>query len=320
MTRFNNNRLIRPSGAKLSVALIVTASLLGSWAPAARAATIFETAKITLDTQGPSATSADNPLVKLYDANNQFVTQAYVSQAGAFNWSHLTNVSGTPLAFTASPSNSSDFISFCIELTQDISFGHTYQVDAIDLSAAPIPASGPLGSGMGTSAAGYIGQLWAAHFTGIFTGSASTQDANAAAFQLAIWKLEYDAGSMRFDTTNPSHLLQEYNSTTHQWGAIDFGIGHLRAPATDTIVKQAAVWLNALSSNDRTANLVALTGHQYYDSQGHLIQTPFQDQVVETPLFSPPGQNTVPEPSSLMLCAIGGLGMAAARRGRRRGQ
>lgn len=282
----------RSKGRHATLVLIVTASLLCGWQSSARAATVYS---ITLENQGPVAQSADNPLVKLYDANNHLVTQAYVSQAGAFNWSIP---GGGTVPFTANPTDTDDFISFCIELTQDISFGHTYKVDAIDLSAAPIPGSGPLGSGMGSPAAALIEELWASQFNGIFTST--NPNASAAAFQLAIWKLEYDGGTT-------------YN----------FSQGSLQASGSisSQVMSLATSMLSSIdpTGNGTKANLLALTGHEYYDSYGKLVKTPFQDQVVALPPSPPPG-NVVPEPSSLMLCAIGGLGMAAARRGRRRGQ
>lgn len=262
----------------------------------------LETMSIVLASQGPSGDGSDSPKVTLYNANGTVATSAYVSQGGAVNWSNLTYVSGNHDAFAGNPLNSSSdstFISFCIELTQDISLNSQYTVDLIPLSSAPQPVSGPLntGSGMGSTPAMLISELWAAHFHDIFyTGSQqndqATQDQNAAAFQLAIWKLEYDANNLNYS------------------GKALFENGYLQISPHDlddiksNSVQLAEQWIAdvvGMNGKGAQANLFALTGDGGID---------FQDQVVEV----------LPEPSSMVLWAMGALGMAAIRRGRRRGR
>ncbi|HEX5443514.1 MAG TPA: PEP-CTERM sorting domain-containing protein, partial [Pirellulales bacterium] len=238
----------------------------------------------------------DSPEVTLYtNSNHTSSVQATLSEGGATNWSNPTQVSGpNDFTFTGNPltAPSGQFISFCIELTQDISLNHTYTVDAIPLDMAPKPVSGQLTSGMGPTAAGLIEELWAAHFHDIFyqpnssdPNLQSVQNSNAAAFQLAIWKLEYDGGQY-----------------------LDFSEGSLQVAVGDSddlldpSVLTAKSWLKDidLNGNGPKASLLALTGHGSIN---------FQDQVVQ-----------VPEPSSLVFISLGALGMAVARRGRRRGQ
>ena len=259
----------------------------------AEAGTILETFATTLVSQGPSGNPSGSPQVTLYNTDGSVATQPSptVSQGGAVNWSKPAYVSGDHDLFAGNPllpADNTTFISFCIELTQDSSFGPKYTVDVIPLASAPHPQSGPIATGMGDKAAGLIEELWAAHFHDIFYAAngkqndSTTQNSNAAAFQLAIWKLEYDQGA-----------------------TLDFTKGYLQVTddISDPSVSKASDWLSTidLQGNGPKANLLAITGHQGIN---------FQDQVIEV----------LPEPSSMVLWALGALGMAAIGRGRRRGR
>lgn len=262
----------------------------------ARAA--LETMSITLASQGPSGDGSGSPQVTLYNTDHSIATQAYVSQGGAVDWSNLTYLSGDHhYTFVGDPTtnpSSTQFISFCIELTQDIVLGKSYQVDVVSLASAPKPTSGPLASGMGSTPAMLISELWAAHFNDIFySGSQQnpvepTQEERAAAFQLAIWKLEYDSNNLNY--TGDALFQHGYLQVTQNIGNASVGIA-----------EQWVADMVAMNGNGPQANLLAITGDNGID---------FQDQVIEV----------VPEPTTWLLWAIGALGMTARGRGRRRGR
>lgn len=253
---------------------------------------------ITLASQGPSGDGSGSPQVTLYNTNGSVATQAYVSQGGAVDWSNLTYLSGdNHYIFAGNPTTSpspSQFISFCIELTQDIQLNSTYTVDVVSLASAPKPASGPLATGMGSTAAMLISELWAAHFHDIFYTASQqnpvepTQEEQAAAFQLAIWKLEYDSNNLNY--TGDALFQHGYLQITQNM--------------SNTSVGQAEKWIaDVVAMNDKgpQANLLAITGDGGID---------FQDQVVEV----------LPEPATWLLWAMGTMGMAVRGRGRRRGR
>jgi hypothetical protein len=265
--------------------------------PSARAATVLNLTYIGQD----ATTKTSNALtVNLYSAINGSgvgsgsVAAPHVSQGGGFDWTipatgpnsaandgNLTFVGYSPLG-QGSPTH---LLTFCIELTQHVASDPTTNV--VNLSQAPQPASGPIGgSGMGTTAANLIMQLWTDDFgkvvqpsgnTNPITNLPLTQSDAVAAFQLAIWKLEYDGNDVYGTPGNVN---------------FSFGKGYLEANTSDPVTKLAANWINAINPTDPLANLFALTGGP---------NTNFQDQVfAEIP---PVGQHGVPtpEPGS---CAI----------------
>jgi hypothetical protein len=166
------------------------------------------------------------------------------------------------------------FTTFCIELTQDVGIGGNYTFTTDSLKNAPNPGTSqsqvtPGTVGMGTAKADAIGRLW----NGFYSQSMSLP--NAAAFQLAIWRIEYDWGSSTLE---------------------DFTTGNFRANSSNTdgnaAITQAQVLLGHVINNDYgytvgAPNLVALTG------------ACIQDQVSQTP-----------EPTSLCLSVIGGLALS----------
>jgi hypothetical protein len=116
----------------------------------------------------------------------------------------------------------------------------------------------------------------------------------AGAFQLAIWKLEYD------------HASTQYTDTTGTPGSVDFSNGFLQVSnPNNSMATTAAKWINALSSFQGTpANLMALTS----PSQ--------QDQLVEVESINP-HNGPVPEPASSIIWVMAGcLAVIAKRTGR----
>jgi hypothetical protein len=193
---------------------------------------------------------------------------------GAMNWIvKAPTDSGKPNAFWVPPAGDG-FTTFCIELTQDVSPGNVYTYQLTALANAPSPGTvpaqaNPPQAGMGTIKADAIEELWGQDHSSI--GSNGT---NGAAFQLAIWKIEYDWGTANFDT---------------------FAAGNFQATGNATVISQAKTWLDAVKNNPNsapTANLIALSNPS------------IQDQVTELPGSVQPDL-AAPAPPSLYLAVIG---------------
>ena len=178
------------------------------------------------------------------------------NQGGVFSWNQdPASGSYTPTALwnggAAGTTSTSQFISFCIEAAQDISYsGHyTYSLTN-DLAGSPVPG-GLDGSPMGAVGASYLQELWYNHIGDVianrFTANGSVF---AGAFQLAIWKLVYDHGS----TFN----LQS---------------GNLRAQNTSGDGQLAQQWLNALQAEgpDSPNKVTTLAVLQSLTNQDQLV-------------------------------------------------
>jgi hypothetical protein len=139
--------------------------------------------------------------------------------------------------------------------------------------------------GMGSTAADRIKQFWFDNFDkvvhpGLYnnpyadplhptTTPLNEKDA-VAAFQLAIWKLEYDAKS---GYGNPGGDL-----------SFSFGKGYLEANVADPITKLATDWINAIHSGDAKAALFALTGGPNVNFQDQVFQVVNTGPLITTPL------------------------------------
>src|SRR6185437_7568534 len=100
-----------------------------------------------------------------------------------------TSVTGTPGPYYWQESNApagSPFpnptTTFCVELTQHISTGHTYTYTETPLAATP---------GVNATEATLISELWGAHFNTAWESSSFTGSSASTAFQLALWELVY---------------------------------------------------------------------------------------------------------------------------------
>ncbi|MCC7145944.1 MAG: hypothetical protein IT443_05820 [Phycisphaeraceae bacterium] len=152
--------------------------------------------------------------------------------AGMFTW---TRTGGTQ---QGSPSGV--FHTFCIEMDQYISLGKTYTYDLIDPSQGPKPGI-LLGAGpMGMTKAQAIAKIWAAHYD-----EALTSADNAAAFQVAVWEIVYDADTNLF--------------------AGGFQARYASLNSSPLFVKLAHQWLCGLPNLTEMANLGALSNNKNQD-------------------------------------------------------
>jgi hypothetical protein len=179
---------------------------------------------------------------------------------GEVNWTVVSTDSAIP----------HNFITFCLELNQDIGPGQQYSYDLVNVENAPKPGSSTTGNGngMGLTKANEIRQLW-----GTYYNSIGNDGVKAAAFQLDIWKIENDWGLSSYD---------------------QFGAGNFRATGTDqngtAAVNQAVVWLDALHNPNNhfvmATDLVAMTNSGAQDQVTELVPAPPTFALAGTGLLS----------------------------------
>ena len=202
------------------------------------------------------------------------------NQAGAFKWSRESDAgpdfvngvdspydqdAGTEPHLFDPPNN--EFITFCIELTEHIMLPQDYTgLSDIAIKDAPQSVTGG-NQAMGWRAADAIADLW---FN--YLDDALQNRTNAAAFQLAIWELDYDGTA---DLTAGG----VFDLTSGRFGA---------APSTTMgdVADIAQKWLDSLTTSDikGTGKDTDLRGITMFDADGETVL--FQDQVSE--VFCPP--------------------------------
>jgi hypothetical protein len=130
--------------------------------------------------------------------------------AGQMNWQRTGGThDGGPVG---------DYDSFCIELTQHVSTGKSYEFDVVDLSRA----SSPVGTGMGEEKAMLMRELWGRHHDKVHDAD------TAAAFQISLWEILYDPGLLLGDGDFRVRLGASkplYYSLSEQWLATLDGTG-----------------------------------------------------------------------------------------------
>lgn len=125
---------------------------------------------------------------------------------------------------------------------------------------------------MGDAKATAIAQLWGNYYNSIVDGN------TAAAFQLAIWKIEYDWGDKNYDT---------------------FSAGNFRASGNSTATTDAEQWIQYVYNNPgllQAANLWALSNPN------------IQDQITQLDGGDPVA---APVPPTFLLGGVGCLSLLA---------
>lgn len=151
--------------------------------------------------------TADTVTAKLDNVSpSQVVTIHYDGQnlggayAGSINW--------TETASSGATAPTGNFSTYCIDLTQEINIGHSYDYTIADILDAPNPkppTASPSDVGMSANDAREIENLYAQEYDGI-----GTDNDKAAAFQISIWEMmyetapTYDATSGNFYVTGAS--------------------------------------------------------------------------------------------------------------------
>ena len=254
-----------------------------------------------------AAFGGDDVIVSLYNDKATLKTRAVLSEGGAFAWSANAAANGlasAPPGLTNSSGTQADIVTFCIQLNQNLA-STTYTLTPLEL--APIPNLSSISGGgldadgsMKTDTVQVIEWLWTEHIV----DALSSAD-GAAAFQLAIWKLEYDGrntGTINWSTTAPKTPTTPAN--------------HIVASGPSNIIDLATLWIHQASAHDPIVgtpnyaelglvHLAALTSENQQDQL-----TPYIDGV--NPFITVP----VPEPVSLIVWSF--LGLAGVAFGRRR--
>jgi hypothetical protein len=181
-------------------------------------------------------------------------TSSATSATGWAGFYNFTNASGYL---------SGNLKAFCIDVSQDINQNQTVTFNVADLANAPDDGAGS-STFMGTTKANLIRELWYRDY-----GLAGLSNSNAAAFQIAIWKIINETDSTyAADVTQGTFTVSDNNDKT--------------------TLTTANKWLSGLTGKGPDDSyLIALTNSTY------------QDYVVEA----------TPTPPGLLLGAIGLLSL-----------
>jgi hypothetical protein len=170
--------------------------------------------------------------------------------------------------------------SFCIEITQDVYEGSTYNFHPTALTS--LPTSGPK---LDSTKIMELSQLWGAEYGNLMVaGNQSKTDSNSAAFQIAIWAIVYGNDNLAGLAWNGNTL------TSGVSGSYPNGGNPFTATGTDA--NTAFSWLQNVQSgawNSYNANLAGfavgpngqnqdqiaeLKNGYYVDGNGNIVCTP----------------------------------------------
>ena len=214
----------------------------------------------------------------------KYATSGYTTVGVIFNGTNYGQVIAGPEMWheTSGTINlgdaNGDFLTFCVEINQDVYLGGTYTFTTGTVASAPTPGTPLPGSGgMGTIKANLLNDLWTRHYSDV------TDATTGAAFQVAVWEVVYD--------TN-----------------FNLGTDNFQAYGNSAVTTQAATWLTDILNNptQADAHLIAIKSDTY------------QDQVTfGPPPQSPPPGTPLPSAASGALVLLGlGAGRRLRRRAR----
>jgi len=123
----------------------------------------------------------------------KYATSGYTTVGVIFNGTNYGQVIAGPEMWheTSGTINlgdaNGDFLTFCVEINQDVYLGGTYTFTTGTVASAPTPGTPLPGSGgMGTIKANLLNDLWTRHYSDV------TDATTGAAFQVAVWEVVYD--------------------------------------------------------------------------------------------------------------------------------
>ncbi len=195
-------------------------------------------------------------------------------RAGQMDW---TRTGGSYTGLGGANSSGFQFTSFCVELTQNVSYNTVvpdYTIVGVD--QVPSPGGSGVGVGMGSNKSLELRELW-----GMFHDGIQPDDAvGAAAFQLAVWEIVYDS-----DTSLSTGSFRARNRYSG-----------------DPVPGMAQSWLNQLNGTHAMATLYGLSSPSA------------QDQVfAEEPVALPADVSVVPLPSAVWAGAVLLIGLIIRR-------
>ncbi|HUO10262.1 MAG TPA: hypothetical protein VM008_18290 [Phycisphaerae bacterium] len=187
-----------------------------------------------------------------------------------YNGAYVGQINWTVAGSTSPAYNVGDSLStYCIQGLQDVYTGSTYTYNIVPLNSTGLPLGGGDAGILDSLAAMQIQGLANQYFP--VAGSASgnfTANQTAAAFQLAVWEIEYDGGL-------GAESFPQGSSFNY------FSQGNLTANANDSdgvaAISLANTWLNNFTASESVTSLA-------------LVSDGAQDQLV----FQPGGGSTPP--------------------------
>jgi len=150
--------------------------------------------------------------------------------AGGMNWTRDGVMPGSYAGLQG------DFRTFCIEVTQNVAFGNSYEYHVVNTENAPT-VDPTFSLPMGAFKAGQLSELFGRFYSGLTTGS------DYGAFQMAVWEIVYEVAQTPLN--------------------VDNGRFQIRNAASEQAM--ANTMLGALTGQGPMMNLLALTSREFQD-------------------------------------------------------